>query len=203
MSPKHVSMKRLFAMAAIPAALGLTLALGACSSTGDTPEPAKPAEHAPPTTEKLEPFACGTIQRLHTMGGVFLASQPSMQDFQDAKANGVKTVINIRTPGEFTEFDLDKEITALGFDYHNIGFKAADDLTDDKLDQLRALLNGKAERPILLFCNSANRTGAVWLAHRVLDGGLSWDAALAEAKMVGLKTPALENAVKAYIARKQ
>jgi uncharacterized protein (TIGR01244 family) len=202
MSRISFPMKRVFSLAAIPAVLGLTLALGACSSTGDTKEPAKP-EHTPPTTEVLEPFACGTIQRLHTMGGVFLASQPSIQDFKDAKANGVATVINIRPAGEFTEFDIDKEVKALGFDYHNIGFKSAEDLSDDKLDLLRALLNGKAERPILMFCNSANRTGAVWLAHRVLDGGLSWDAAMAEAKMVGLKTPALENAVKAYIARRK
>jgi hypothetical protein len=45
--------------------------------------------------------------------------------------------------------------------------------------------------------------GAVWLAHRVLDGGLSYDDALKEAKTVGLKTPAFEEKVKDYIRRKQ
>jgi hypothetical protein len=37
----------------------------------------------------------------------------------------------------------------------------------------------------------------------VLDGGLDWDAALAEAKLVGLKSPALEAAVRQYIASQE
>jgi hypothetical protein len=45
-------------------------------------------------------------------------------------------------------------------------------------------LRKPGERPLLLHCASANRVGAVWLAHRVLDGGLSYDAALREAELL-------------------
>jgi hypothetical protein len=41
------------------------------------------------------------------------------------------------------------------------------------------------------------------LAHRVLDGGLTYEAALAEAKQVGLKLPALEEKAKDYVRRNQ
>ena len=67
-------------------------------------------------------------------------------------------------------------------------------------DQAREQLK-TAERPILLHCASANRVGAVWLPYRVLDGGLSWDHALAEAKTVGLKSPDYEAKAKDYIQR--
>jgi protein tyrosine phosphatase (PTP) superfamily phosphohydrolase (DUF442 family) len=60
-----------------------------------------------------------------------------------------------------------------------------------------------AERPILLHCGSANRVGAVWLPYRVLDAGLAWDAALAEAKTIGLRTPALEAKAMDYVQRHQ
>ena len=151
------------------------------------------------TTDQLEPYACGTIQRLHTYGGVFLASQPQSQDFEQAKQGGVKTVINLRLPDEVTEFNEEQLVTDLGMQYHNPGFKGPDMLTNEVFDQVRSLLNDADNKPILLHCSSANRVGAVWLAHRVLDSGLSYDDALAEAKVVGLKLPAYEAKAKSYI----
>jgi hypothetical protein len=40
---------------------------------------------------------------------------------------------------------------------------------------------------MLVHCFSAGRVGATWLAHRVLDDGLTVEAAVAEAKTIGLK----------------
>ena len=67
------------------------------------------------------------------------------------------------------------------------------------LDRTREVLSDHERKPILVHCASANRVGAVWLAHRVLDDGLAYEAALAEAKTVGLKAPALEQRAKEYI----
>ena len=92
-------------------------------------------------------------------------------------------------------------MTGLGLNYHNPAVAGVDGLTDELLDEVRDLLR-TAERPILLHCASANRVGAVWLAHRVLDGGISMDDALAEAKTVGLKSPALEQRARQYIANR-
>lgn len=76
-------------------------------------------------------------------------------------------------------------------------------LTDKVFDETRKLLNDKAKRPLILHCASANRVGAVWLAHRVLDGGLKYEEALSELKTVGLKLPAFEQKAKDYIERKK
>jgi uncharacterized protein (TIGR01244 family) len=152
-------------------------------------------------TEKLEPYECGNIERLHTLGGIFLASQPEKEDFSQAKDRGIKTVLNLRPA---SELDWDEAaLVKLGLEYQNVPITSRDSLTDDAIDRVRGILKDREKRPLLVHCASANRVGAVWLAHRVLDGGLSYDDALKEAKTVGLKTPAFEEKVKDYIRRKQ
>lgn len=163
------------------------------------------ADDKPPKIEKpkkLEPAKCGSVKQLHAFDDIFLAGQPGEADFAEFKKRGVKTVLNLRTKEEM-DFDEAKAVKGLGLEYHHVPIASPDALTDENFDKLRKLLNDKQERPLLLHCASANRVGAVWLAHRVLDGGLTYDAALAEAKIVGLKSPAMETKAKDYIARQK
>lgn len=171
-----------------------TLVIAGC--TGGS----KDSGHKAVTTDKLEPYTCGTVQRLHTYKGVFLASQPAPADFEQAKKGGVKTVINIRHASEIKDFDEKEVIADLGLAYHNPAWDGAGEMTDAKLDEIRGLLRS-AQRPILFHCATANRVGAVWLAYRVLDEGASVEEATAEAKVVGLKSPDYERVAKAYIAK--
>lgn len=160
------------------------------------------AGHTAITTEKLEPYQCGTVQRLHTYKGVFLASQPAVADFEQAKRGGVKTVINLRHASEIKDFDEQKVVTDLGLKYHNPAWDGPAELTDAKFDEVRNLLR-TAERPILLHCSSANRVGAIWIAYRALDEGASLDDAVAEGKVVGIKSPDYERIAKDYVTRHQ
>lgn len=156
--------------------------------------------HGAKMTDKLEPYSCGSIQRLHTYRGVFLASQPSPADFEQAKKGGVKTVISIRHASEIKDFDEREVVTKLGLSYHNPAWNGPDELTDEKFEQVRHLLES-ADRPILFHCGSANRVGAMWMAYRVLDEGASVDEAVNEARIVGLKSPAYESKARDYIKR--
>lgn len=178
-----------------------SVALTTVAGCNSTPKEVKPTHAKAVHTEVLEPYSCGTIERLHTLGGVFLASQPAVVDFEQAKSNGVKTVIDLREAGEVEEFDEPKVVRALGLEYYNLGFKTPESLTDSVFDRARALLRDESKKPILLHCSSGNRVGAVWLAHRVLDGGLEYEAALAESKTVGLKLPAYEAKARQYVER--
>lgn len=218
-------MRRFAAPALFVAMLGLAIVLASCGDSGSNTSANSVAKNAPTSaangttpkssdkggtgeskaimTDKLEPFECGTISRMHTHGGVFLASQPQEQDIRDASANGIKTIVNLRKPGEFTDFDEPALVTELGMEYHSYPFKAPAELSDEVYDGVRKLLNDPTKRPMMIHCDSGNRVGAVWLAHRVLDGGLSWADAVAEAKMVGMKLPAYEETAKAYIAKRQ
>ena len=159
-------------------------------------------EHNAVVTERLEPYECGTIARLHTYGGIFLASQPKAGDFEQAKKAGVKTVINLQHEHEVTDFDERQVVTKLGLEYINLPWNGSEEFNDAIIDRARQLLDS-AERPILLHCSSANRVGAVWLPWRVLNGGLSYEDALAEAKTVGLMSPAYKEIARDYIERQK
>lgn len=190
-------------LTALTAAL-LLAALGACATSDSAPTKAAAAEakaHTPPTTAQLEPYSCGTVQRMHTLDGVFLASQPATADFEQASKGGIKTVINNRHASETPDFDEKSIVEGLGMTYISLPYNGEAELTDDVFTRARELL-ASAERPILMHCGSANRTGALWLAYRALDGGLSLDAARAEAKVVGLKSPAYEAKAVDYVKRK-
>lgn len=165
------------------------------------PAPAAAGGHTAITTEKLEPYECGTITRLHTYGGVFAASQPKPEDFAQAKQGGVRTVIDLRRPDEDRGFDEAKVVGDLGLRYVNLPWNGAGELTDQVFDRARELLN-TAERPILMHCSSANRAGAVWIAWRALDGGLPVEDAVAEGQVVGVKSPEFVAKARDYVARR-
>lgn len=150
--------------------------------------------------EKLESYVCGSIPNMHELGGVFLASQPTLEDFEQAKACGVRTVINLRPAKEQPDLDERARVTGLGLAYVNLPFNGAAELTDEIFAGSRELLN-TSERPILLHCASANRVGAVWIPWRVLDGGIALEQAVAEAKTIGLKTVEYEAKARDYVAR--
>jgi uncharacterized protein (TIGR01244 family) len=181
----------------------LTAAIVTLSCCGDNDRPvATPAtkEHVAITTEKLEPYECGSISRLHTYKGVFLASQPQPADFEQAKKGGVKTVINLRHPEEIADFDEAGVISDLGLTYHNPAWNGPEELTDEVFGEVRDLLR-TAERSILLHCSSGNRVGAMWMAYRSLDENLAIDEAVNEAKIVGMKSPEFEKIAKDYVER--
>ncbi|MGI9013066.1 MAG: hypothetical protein ACR2GY_02325 [Phycisphaerales bacterium] len=185
-------------------AAGACLAIAGCTNKQDeqTWQPAQqqPEEHTAIVTDTLEPYECGSITRLHTYQGVFLASQPAKEDFEQAKKGGVVTVINLRHADEIEDFDEKQVVDDLELAYHNPAWNGPEELTDAIFNEVRGLLK-TAERPILLHCSSANRVGAVWLAYRVLDEGLDVEAAVAEAKILGMKSPAYEEMARDYVER--
>jgi len=149
--------------------------------------------------EKLASATCGKIARVSRLADVYLAAQPSADDLAEAKKLGIKTVINLRPESETKDFKEREAVEAAGLAYVHIPF-VADQVTDAVFDQAREQLKS-AQRPLLLHCGTANRVGGVWLPYRVLDAGLSWDAALAEAKTIGLRNPTLEAKAKEYVER--
>jgi hypothetical protein len=102
-----------------------------------------------PVTKQLEKCSVGNIKQLHTLGGAFLAGQPTKEDLKLAKEQGLKTVISLREKGE-VDWDEEAMVKSLGLEYVHLPFKTAETLTDDVFDQARKLLNDKSKRPILL-----------------------------------------------------
>lgn len=157
---------------------------------------------AEPAPTKLETASLGSTAAVHRFGTIWLASQPAKDDFVLARELGVRTVVNLRKPSEL-DWDEGAAVRALGVSYVNAAFQSPEELTDQVFDAVRRELTDAGERSLLLHCSTANRVGAIWLAHRVLDGGLPYESALCEAETIGLKNPALRDKAREYIGRRQ
>lgn len=150
----------------------------------------------------LEACKLGEVDRIHRLDKVFLAGQPTAEDFKLAKSQeGLKFVINLRTSEEL-EYDEATTLKGLGIGYLHLPVQSPATLKDEVFEKARKALVDKKNHPVMMHCASANRVGAIWLAYRVLDDKVPYEKALEEAKKVGLRSPDLEGKAKDYIARK-
>ncbi len=91
-------------------------------------------------------------------------------------------------------------VEAAGMKYVNIPVVYRNP-TDADVDAFLKLTDDPANRPMFVHCTAAIRVGGFWLIRRVVRDGMTWDAALEEAKKVGLlNAPHLEEFARAYIA---
>ena len=126
--------------------------------------------------------------------------QPRPEHFAKLKAQGVKTVLNLRTPGEHRADEERQAIEQAGLKYFNIPVVYTAP-KPEQADEFLKMTDDPANRPMFIHCTAAIRVGAFWLIRRVVRDGWTWDAALEEAKKVGLvNAPHLEEFARRYIA---
>ena len=126
--------------------------------------------------------------------------QPRIENFAQLKASGVKAVLNLRQPSEHRAEEEKSVVEQAGMKYFNIPVVYANP-TDAQVDEFLRITDDPANRPMFIHCTAAIRVGGFWLIRRVVRDGMTWDAALEEARKVGLvNAPHLEEFAKAYIA---
>ena len=127
-------------------------------------------------------------------------AQPRPEHFEMLKRRGVKTVLNLRTPGEHRAEEEQAAVEAAGMKYVNIPVSYRNP-TDADVDAFLKVTDDPANRPMFVHCTLAIRVGAFWLIRRVVRDGMTWDAALDEATKVGLvEAPHLVEFARAYLA---
>jgi uncharacterized protein (TIGR01244 family) len=127
--------------------------------------------------------------------------QPSLEHLAELKAEGVRVIINLRTPGEHDAAAERAEAERLGLRYINIPVVSAS-LKDEMADEFLKATDDAANRPAFIHCGSATRVGAFWMIRRALRDGLTIEAAEAEARKVGANNaPQLIEFAKQYIER--
>jgi protein tyrosine phosphatase (PTP) superfamily phosphohydrolase (DUF442 family) len=126
--------------------------------------------------------------------------QPRLEALAALKSKGVRSVLNLRTPGEYREADERAAAERAGLKYFNLPVVYSDPRNEQATEFLR-LSDDPANRPMFIHCTAAIRVGAFWLIRRVVRDGWTWDAAIAEARKIGLvNAPHLEEFAKRYIA---
>jgi uncharacterized protein (TIGR01244 family) len=129
--------------------------------------------------------------------------QPRPEHFARLKADGVKTVVNLRTPGEHRADEERQAVEQVGLRYFNIPVVYTDPKFE-QVDEFLKITDDAANRPMFIHCTAAIRVGAFWLIRRVARDGWTWDAALAEARKIGLaNAPHLETFAKDYLAKRK
>jgi uncharacterized protein (TIGR01244 family) len=125
--------------------------------------------------------------------------QPRVEHFAKLKEDGVKTVLNLRTPGEHRADEEREAVAAAGLKYFNIPVVYMNP-TDAQVDEFLRITDDPANRPMFIHCTAAIRVGAFWMIRRVVRDGMSIDAAREEAAKIGLNdAPHLHDFVARYL----
>jgi len=126
--------------------------------------------------------------------------QPRMEHLDQLKAEGVKAIINLRTPGEHRADEEEAKAKELGLRYFNIPVVFRDP-KPEQVDEFLKLTDDPANRPAFIHCTAAIRVGAFWMARRVMRDGWTIEKAEEEARQVGLReSPHLNEFVRKYVA---
>jgi len=144
----------------------------------------------------------GNVRPIHVWKDIYLAGQPTPEDLPLLQQAGVKTVISLRHTKEIP-WDEAAALKKLGIKFVHVPFQDPRELTPEVFDKVRKVLRDKKRGVTFFHCGSSNRVGAVWYAHRVLDGGISPEEALRESKMAGLRTPEYLEAAVEYVEKVQ
>jgi uncharacterized protein (TIGR01244 family) len=147
------------------------------------------------------PAQVETIRRFLRVTPEFCTGgQPRPEHFAALEADGVRAVLNLRTPGEHRAEEEQAAVAAAGMKYFNIPVVYSAP-TAAQVDEFLRITDDPANRPMFIHCTAAIRVGAFWMIRRVLRDGLTEEAALAEARKVGLvEAPHLETFAREYIA---
>ena len=161
---------------------------GHLSAQSSPPQTAAPAQDIPPIRNFLQ------VTPQFCTGG-----QPRVEHFAKLKADGVKAVLNLRTPGEHRAEEEQAAVEKAGMKYFNIPVVYTAP-TDSQVDEFLKITDDPANRPMFIHCTAAIRVGAFWMIRRALRDGMSVEAALEDARKVGLNNaPHLEEFARKYI----
>ena len=129
--------------------------------------------------------------------------QPRLEHLEKLKADGVKAIINLRTPAEYRIEEEEAKAKELGLRYFNIPvvFSAP---KEEQVTEFLKITDDPKNRSAFIHCTAAIRVGAFWMIRRVLRDGWTIEKAEAEAEKVGLKnSPHLNEFARKYIEKYQ
>ncbi len=181
------------------------IAVAAACSAEQAAEPAAEVAEASQEAVQAEPVETGdplpvTLDRegfavmIADAGPVYIAGQPTEAALEAMDAEGVSTVINLRTADEMSNlepvsFDEAGKVSALGMDYVLIEQGPEETLTPAALDAFAAAM-AEADGKVLVHCGSGVRASHMWAAYLVREKGLSMEDALAQAEAMNLRSEA-------------
>lgn len=128
--------------------------------------------------------------------GVITGGEPGLEDLQALADAGYHTLISLRTDGEGSAIGA-PEAEEHGMRYASIPVAGAEGLTRENVEALDRILDDPETGPVVLFCGSGNRVGALLALRAAWLDGASPEEALELGRAAGLTR--LEPAVRAKL----
>ena len=137
--------------------------------------------HAPMTT------TIGTQTPLmQPLPGLFTAGQPAASDWVLIKADGIRTVINLRAAGELKDRNEAAEVKAAGLHYLEIPVPGGEGINLANARLLHVALAPRHGGGVLVHCASGNRAGALLALEQKDFDGASAQSALELGRKAGV-----------------
>src|ERR1043165_2147670 len=112
--------------------------------------------------------------------------QPKLEHLEKLKAEGVKSILNLRQPSEHRAAEEEAKAKELGLRYFNIPVVFGNP-NEEQVAEFLKITDDPDNRPMFIHCTAAIRVGAFWMIRRVLRDGWKVDDAEEEAKKIGLR----------------
>ena len=138
----------------------------------------------------LPAFAGSSVPGIHNFykvdEHVYRGGQPTGEGFQYLAKIGVKTVIDLREPGERSRNE-ERMVAAAGMTYINIPMTGLTPPTEAEIARILGILEDGKVGPVFVHCmRGADRTGAVIGSYRIDHDGWDNARALQEAMANGM-----------------
>jgi len=114
--------------------------------------------------------------------GFFIGPQPTGQDLQDAKQQGIRTVIDFRMPTE-TATPNAELVSNNGLEYVNVPVNKSA-LSEQQISELDKVMKQK-EGPYLLHCATGTRAAMLLALSRAKQNGWTAERTFQEAESMG------------------
>ena len=120
---------------------------------------------------------------------VFISGQPTEQGLRDLRAQGVTTVVNLRSPPEMDRVPFDEAalVKQLGMEYVYLPMRGTPELpySPAAVKSFAAAMSG-AKGKVLLHCTIAWRASHLWAAYLIQNRDVPVATALEQARMINL-----------------
>jgi uncharacterized protein (TIGR01244 family) len=131
-----------------------------------------------------EPAAADLLPAGRRLGdGLLVGAQPSLEQLGRLHDLGYRTAVSLRTEGEGGP--TPEQVEALGLSFLRLPVADDRDVDRDRAQTLDVVLGG-VEGPVVLYCGSGNRVGALLALRAHYVGGLPPEEALRAGREAGL-----------------
>ncbi len=120
---------------------------------------------------------------------MFIAGQPTERGLRELKAQGVTTVVNLRTPEEMEKVGFDEAalVKELGMRYVHLPMRGTKELpySPERLAEFSKAVN-ETNGKVLLHCTVAWRASHLWAAYLIQERGIPVEQALTHTRAINL-----------------